>query len=64
MDKIFEKLYDNFVEEAQGAAAYAYNNDIVGYEEWYKGHLFVLCIKYKNLTQRRGGKKEAEQGGD
>jgi len=40
--EIFEKLYDDFVDEAEGAAM-MYCNDRRGYEKWYKERI-LSCV--------------------
>ena len=50
MNKIFETLYKEFREEAEGAAL-MFTNDRVGYDCWYKNHLYGLCLKYGSALQ-------------
>ena len=50
--KIFEKLYDDFVDEAKGAVM-MYCNDRRGYNKWYKERTFKLCLEFHRELRRR-----------
>jgi len=54
--KIFGKLYDDFVDEAKGAAMMRCN-DRRGYDKWYKERMFKLCLEFNRELR----KEEDEQ---
>ena len=54
--EIFGKLYDDFVDEAKGAAMMRCN-DRRGYDKWYKERMFKLCLEFNRELR----KEEDEQ---
>lgn len=45
MDKIFEKLYQEYLDECRGAS-YLFTNDRYGFERYLKDRMFRLCHLY------------------
>ena len=50
--EIFGKLYDDFVDEAKGAAMMRCN-DRRGYNKWYKERTFKLCLEFHRELMKK-----------
>jgi len=53
--EIFEKLYADFVDEAEGAVMMRCN-DRRGYNKWYKERMFRLCLEFNKKLREKDGK--------